>query len=736
MPWVADGMSEGETIAVETVGGIATNDTELANMVAVLPWFADDITEKELEALSAFERIASTEAELAKTLVALPWFADEIADDERWALVNLYDIAAADSELANMVASLPWFTDGITKDEQHAFNELVPIALTDAELAKMLAALPWFADEITDDERWALVDLHYIATTDSEVAKIVANLPWEGDDITEIESYVLGSLASVAAQGTDAFDRLTSQLWFTDGLDKEEQALIVTLGDLASRNTNLYDDLLRTYFTQRKKVSLPLGGDINIRVFQAHPFPPDEDLLTIIEDTARITEDFMQVPFPMHDIILLITASEYGIEGGHYGTHMTLQRNSWDLAVDSVPHETAHYYFYSHFGHPWLHEGMAEFIESYFNDQNGVQDMSDRETELSMDVENFCVSDDLENIRHLTYRFDLTYVSKFGPPQCAYHMGENFLISIFNTIGERAMSAAVRELYLRNQELGMSVDEEEIYNAFLKHTPADKKEALRGLYQTLHGGAFAFDVLPFDDDHADELSSASEIVTGEALEGTLDYMFDFDYFKFQTNKDQKYILTVNHASLRTSSITLYDPDGLTQVRWKSRTREASGPQIQWVAPSSDEYYFAVQNFGGKTGGYTLTITPVASTEDDHGDTIATATSISLGQVVHGTVDDDFDYDYFRFHAVEGKNYRILITGGTLEYFHRHLYTADGVPHDYGYESWYDGTYASWSEAGDWTPSSSGTYYLAIDGADGSVGSYTVTITEVEVGSDD
>ena len=696
MPWVVDGVSDSESIALDAVGGIARRDTELANMVT-----------------------------------GFPWFTDEFADDERWALVVLRDIATTDSELANMVASLPWFTDGITEDEQHAFNELVPIALTDAELAKMLVALPWFADEITDDEGWALVALRDIATTDSEVAKIVANLPWEGDNITEMESYALDSLASVAAQSTDAFDRLTSQLWFTDGLDKEEQAIIVTLGDLASRNTNLYDDLLRTQFIQTRKVSLPLAGDVNIYVIEKDPPSiQNEDLLTIIEDTARITEDFMQVPFPMHDIILLITASEYGIKGEHAGTFMTLQRNSWDFAVDSVPHETAHYYFHSDFGHPWLHEGMAEFIQSYFNDQNGVQDMSDRETDLSMDVENFCVGDGLENIRHLTYRFDLTYVSKFGPPQCAYHMGENFLISIFNTIGESAMSAAVRELYLQNLDwLATPVTEEAIYNAFLKHTPADKKEALRGLYQTLHGGAFAFDVLPFDDDHADELSSASEIVTGEALEGTLDYMFDFDYFKFQTNEDQKYILTVNHASLRTSSITLYDPDGLTQVRWKSRTREASGPQIQWVAPSSDEYYFAVQNFGGKTGGYTLTITAVAPIEDDHGDTVATATSISLGQVVHGTVDDDFDYDYFQFQAVEGKSYRVEIDLGTLEFYHRHLYTAEGVPHDYEYGFWDDGVWAIWTETGDWTPSSSGTYYLAVDGADGSVGSYTVTITD-------
>ena len=293
----------------------------------------------------------------------------------------------------------------------------------------------------------------------------------------------------------------------------------------------------------------------------------------------------------------------------------------------------------------------------------------------------------------------------------------------------------------------------------MKHTPDDKKEALRVLYRRLHGGAFAFDDVDFDDDHADEAGLATEIAVGASVEGTLDYMFDFDYFTFQAEEDQKCLLSVDHRTLRVSNIMLYAPDGVTPLHskshglppreaipfnphefidrneWNSRIRESSIPQIRWVAPGSGTYYLAVHNFGGKTGPYTITITAVAPIEDDYGDTIETATSISLGQVVHATVDDAFDFDYFMFRATEGKNYRILITGGSLEYFRYHLYTADGVPHDdweYGYRS--DGV---WGHAADteWRPSISGPFYLAIDGAYGSVGTYTVTITAVDDDSD-
>ena len=217
--------------------------------------------------------------------------------------------------------------------------------------------------------------------------------------------------------------------------------------------------------------------------------------------------------------------------------------------------------------------------------------------------------------------------------------------------------------------------------------------------------------------------------------GTLDYMFDFDYFKFQAEEDQKYSITVNHESLGASSITLYDPDAVKWERWRSRTRGSSGPRIAWIAPSSDEYYVAVQNFGGKTGDYTLTITPFSPIEDDHGDDIAAATSISIGEVVQGTIDDDFDYDYFQFQAVEGKRYRVVTEPSTLDYHRLHLFAADGVPHHFNYGFNYEFghqpldniVWGNQTVIGELTAPTSGPFYLAIDGADGSVGSYMVTI---------
>ena len=330
--------------------------------------------------------------------------------------------------------------------------------------------------------------------------------------------------------------------------------------------------------------------------------------------------------------------------------------------VSYLRHEVAHYYFGGPSGPRWLHEGAAEFVESYINDHTGVQNLSDRRTSLSMIAQANCIWIGTENIRHHAYLMKHVYQFRYDN-DCEYYSGHHFLLNLFETMAGEAMSSALRDLHLlgedNSQSEGRANTEDEIYYVFLQHTPSERVEEFRDLYRRLHGATAAFPETNFSDDHGDEVETASAIEVGESAGGTLDYMFDFDFFRFHAEEGQRYRMNVNHESLRAASVTLYAPDGLTQEfggfgNWKSRRRVSTGPQILWVSPSSGQYYFAVQNFGGKTGPYTLTITAVDDPADDHVDTLDTATDISLGEVVGGVVDDDFDYDYFRFRAVEGR----------------------------------------------------------------------------------
>ncbi len=172
------------------------------------------------------------------------------------------------------------------------------------------------------------------------------------------------------------------------------------------------------------------------------------------------------------------------------------------------------------------------------------------------------------------------------------------------------MSAALGELISSADANASDEDREKaIYDAFVKHTPISLQEDFKNLYRTLHGGPYAYAEAATTDDHGDVADDATNVYVGEIVQGALDYMFDFDYFRFHAQEGRKYRFSIAHESLGASSVGLFGPDGVTGEHqdWESRALGASGPQIVWVAPESDEYYLAVQNFGGKTGIYTLTI---------------------------------------------------------------------------------------------------------------------------------
>ena len=648
-------------------------------------------------------------------VASLSWMADGLTSDEWHIVTILRDIVSEDLHLAKTATTLPWLADSITWYETQMLAALGQITFEDINLAKMVITLPWVTDGVTSDhETGTLYALLNIVTADPQLATSVLTLPWTDSQWDKaLNHYFLHSLGSIAARETEALSQLTTQSWFADGLSEEEAALVVTLPALVHKSPTLYQDLLRAHYTQTRTVSLSLAGNVKIWVIQATPFPPDEDLVTNIEDAAHIMEGFLKVPFPTTDIILLVADQSYGVGGVHAGSHMRLVRSDWydgrEVEVGYIPHETAHYYFSAgSTGPAWLTEGAAEFIQAYVNDLMGVQDLNDRRIKVSRSTQLLCTDgkDEFENIRHYVY------VSEYRS-DCHYDMGENLLHALFEMMGEAALRTALRDLYLmelvKDAEWDEHSVEDRIFLTFLEHTPPEKREAFRNLYRRLHGGPYEDPDADHADDHGDEASAASEVAVGDVIEGTLEYMWDFDYFRFQAEEDQVYWMDVTHETLRASSIYVYAPDGQTKLRWIIRDRVSTGPRILWESQNSGKYYFAVHNFGGKTGRYTLTITPLITAPDDHGDTTATATDISVKDVVNGSIDYGSDIDIFRFQAVDGRQYWANLRFGTLKDGLLMLYTPK------------IGSYPGHSGPA-WT---SGEHYYIVFSLHGGVGTYTL-----------
>ena len=296
--------------------------------------------------------------------------------------------------------------------------------------------------------------------------------------------------------------------------------------------------------------------------------------------------------------------------------------------------------------------------------------------DVARQVQRKCFNlNEVENIWHYVHVWGVTTGLTGG---CPYYMGENFLINLFETMGEESMAAALRELLLSGWS-DTREQEEVVFDTFVKHVPMGRLKEFLELYRQLHGGPYADLDVDFSDDHGDEPDAAAEIAVGETTEGFLDYHLDFDYFRFRAEEGRRYRIAVYHETLRSRSVLLYRSDGKTQERVMSRWTEAGngylgggqslvtdtdrasyGPQIRWLAPSSGDRYLAVHSFGGQFGRYTLEIAPVETISDDHGNTVATATDISVGEVVKGVVDYDFDLDFFRLQAVAGREYRLRI----------------------------------------------------------------------------
>ena len=399
LPWFTDGVTEEEWGGLLALGRIASADVELAREAMALSWFIDGMTGEENNGLSGLGKIAFNDLELARRVSGLPWFIDGVTGGEGGGLLAISYIANEDLELARQASALPWFIDGMTRHESVGLYSLSVIASNDLKLARRVKGLPWFTDDVTRNESDALSGLGNIVVTDIGLAREIGASPWFVDDLKmDLYAYALESLGSIARRPDD-LAQLTALSWFEDGLNDEEAAFVVTLSGLEKA---AYDDLLVARFTQTGTVHLPLVGDVRIWVFRNTPFPPDEDVLTIIEDSARILEGLLGVAFPTTDIIVLIVNHEgkdYEVRTAHHRTHVKLSRVS-----RTIPHEMAHYYLNDYFTRPpWVTEGGADFLEAYVDDRRGVQSLADYRYDLRR--RGWCaeVRDDMRNLRHLIF---------------------------------------------------------------------------------------------------------------------------------------------------------------------------------------------------------------------------------------------------------------------------------------------------------------------------------------------
>ena len=421
---------------------------------------------------------------------AIPWLADGITKWEGLAANSLRAISAIDIESAALVLSFPWIIDGITAGESSAISGVRGIMDEDPELAKDVLDLWWVPDDMPTVEQYALVDLRDLARRNLPLARQVINEPFMGPPFRQRDEYALNVLSQLALDLTGRNDgavllaQLADQPWFSDGLDDLEAALLYAIG---SSSIDFRQALIETHHVASAPVTLPRAGDVELVVVRHTPFPPDDDTFATMEEGVRAIVGYMGAPFPVKDVILLITEpdiwsirsgaqfvsnSSGGTEAAYITAHIRMNNSESGLSKSVLYHEIAHHYHLH--GPAWLSEGAAQFLEAYTIARTGGEGLEQRLAHL--ESSGGC---DRENLQQ--------HIDDYGGVSCNYVLGEKFLLAMHAALGQEAVSAALRDLYTQSLFF-VYLDEETIYQAFLSNTPPGSEEAFKTAYRLYHGG--------------------------------------------------------------------------------------------------------------------------------------------------------------------------------------------------------------------------------------------------------
>ncbi len=279
----------------------------------------------------------------------------------------------------------------------------------------------------------------------------------------------------------------------------------------------------------------------------------------------------------------------------------------------------------------------------------------------------------------------------------------------------------------------ISADSEEKLRAAAARLPEDIRQ------QMIQAGCIDPEDLPDnyeavpDDDHGNNLESATRIAIGEAVAIEFEDPDDKELFVFLVEPGAEYVITLNWESWNRWSypsrpiMALFDADGQELARLENSdfsSNSSRSNKMMWQAVTGGDYHIAVGD-GATFGSFTLTVTDGEATEqperDDHGSSEGDATAIRVGTEVRGAVDYDGDIDFFRFQAERGQTYQIDVALGTLDDSIVELYDVDwsflDTNNDYG------DTYASRLY---WEAPSSGERYVAVWGW--GTGTYTLTVS--------
>ena len=236
-------------------------------------------------------------------------------------------------------------------------------------------------------------------------------------------------------------------------------------------------------------------------------------------------------------------------------------------------------------------------------------------------------------------------------------------------------------------------------------------------------GMYSLTVTSMGRDHGNNRGSATQVTSATRITGYIDPGNDEDYFLIEVPRAGALTATTTSSVVGPNTVgTLYDSGGM-QLATDDDSGLGSHFRISYSITTAGTYYIRVTSVGSGTGTYNLIVT-----FDVHGDTSASATSVTSGTAITGVVGQTSDNDYFSI-AVPSGGTLIALTTGTTD-TRGFLYDTDGTtelaknqdssPTDDNFRISYQ-------------LASAGTYYIRVTGSN--TGAYVLTATFIADHSD-
>ena len=171
-------------------------------------------------------------------------------------------------------------------------------------------------------------------------------------------------------------------------------------------------------------------------------------------------------------------------------------------------------------------------------------------------------------------------------------------------------------------------------------------------------GAYSLTVTDLGvDDHGDTAATATPITVGAAATpGVVQIAYDKDVFSFSATANSIYRFSCTSTASYQCVLNARDPLG-TSVASSSYSTAST---LAFRATTTGTYTVEVNGYSTYTGAYSVQV--ATSGADDHGDTPATATTITLGAAATtGEIQFASDKDVFAFTAVAGHIYKFSCT---------------------------------------------------------------------------